>query len=494
MLLTFASLAPTSPLPQPVVSLLSAAPVPLLLPTATTKRQLKNALAAWQRPQHFMLSTTMSCLTPFLFDLLSLSPSSSAPTTLSSLPGPDEWSYSALPPSVGETVDHMVAPVQYAMEQLRLYESAYAISNDFTAHVQEQFRHVHAFNLRFVPLLPVSPYRFTVDPEVQARFPVMRVPTNHHIHITNNHADAERAIGHLLRSLPAQQPIIGLDTESRPMFKAGEPNRPTSLIQLSSLSVSVLCRVRRELGLPPALVRLLVDPKVRKVGQGIGTDMKLLHKQYVGTEQSADATMPESLVSTPSAHGFVDLESLSTSYSIHKVGLQSLTAAFLSLRLSKAAQLSNWERHSLTPEQVSYAALDSLVSLKLAQRMERVKDEMLAVARGWVEKEKGGGGDVTQERVWRWLTGNGPGMMDERDEKKEGEVGAKDKEQHVRKPRHTKKQKLESAASRAAQPSAPNGSQKVRKPRSFVRKPMSAHNSRGGEAKSSGNVTAVDSA
>ena len=349
-------------------------------------------------------------------------------------------------------------------------------------------------------------------PHVEATFPVMRLPTNHRHYITTSHGDAERAIAHLMTSLPAQQPMIGFDTESRPMFVAGQPNRPISLVQLSSLSVSVLLRVRRESGLPPALVRLLVDPEVRKVGQGIGGDMRLLHSQYSGTHTSADAALPETLLSSPSSHSLIDLESLSSSYSIHKVGLASLTAAFLSLRLSKAAQLSNWERHTLTEEQISYAALDSLVSLKLAQRLQRVRDDLQAVVRGWVERERGRGrgvdgveGVVDEAKVWRWLTGKGlNGLVQAKEES--GEVDTSRKQQtteHGQKqttPRapsvrphqesrerqgeqkvRDKRQKVVQLTSRSSPSPAHNEAKQQRKPRQWVvRRDAQALNSNSG--------------
>ena len=445
LLLTFASLTPTSPLPPPLVSLLTTAPISLLLPTALSKRQLKAALSTWQRPPNFTLASTIAYVTPFLIDLLSLSPSTDPPVSPS---WQDQWSLQPPSGAANEYLKHLVA---YSAEQLLLYTCAHAISTAFTDFAQEQLRQVHAFNLRFVPLLPVSPYRFTLDAHVESTLPMMRLPANHRVHITSNHADAERAIAHLVASLPAQQqPLVGFDTESRAMFVAGQPNRPISLVQLSSLSVSVLCRVRRETGLPPALVRLLVDPKVRKVGQGIGGDMRLLHAQYSGTSTTADTALPDTLLSSPSSHSLIDLESLSSSYSIHRVGLASLTAAFLSLRLSKAAQLSNWERPTLTNEQISYAALDALVSLKLAQRLQRLRDDMHAVVRGWVEREKAGGGAVDEAMVWLWLTGKGlPGLVEARDENGEPDVSRR---QQARQPRH--KQATQRAADSRPQPAS----------------------------------------
>ena len=494
MLITFSSLPPTSPLPQPLVGLLSSSTVALLMPTKLSRRQFKAALSAWQRPHNFTLSKSIEYVTPFLLDLLSLSPSTAPSIPAASVSWPD--CSTQLPPS-DEDRSAVFAYAAFAAHQLRLYQHAHAISTEFTAFATEQLQHIHAFNLRFVPLLPVSPYRFTLDSHVEAAFPLMQLPIKHRVIITSNHAEAERAIAHLLGTLPSQQqpPMIGFDTESRPMFVAGQPNRPISLVQLSSLSVSVLCRVKRRDGLPPALVRVLVDPKVRKVGQGIGGDMRLLYAQYRGTEGTPDAMVPETLLSSPSSHSLIDLESLSSQFSIHRIGLASLTASFLSLRLSKAAQLSNWERQILTNEQISYAALDSLVSLKLAQRLQRVRDDLQIVSSGWVERERarnkaGGAAVVNESTVWRWLTGKPMSAVKEVQEdgtqassssrkqnrqrhtvqqapdvRPQHDGNEQQRQQHEQARRHDRRPPTAQLAASAAQPPTSSGSQQPRKPR-----------------------------
>jgi len=50
---------------------------------------------------------------------------------------------------------------------------------------------------------------------------------------------------------------------------------------------------------------------------------------------------------------------------IEQTGLRNLTAIFFSQRLSKSAQLSNWQKSPLSPSQEAYAATDAWISREL---------------------------------------------------------------------------------------------------------------------------------
>ena len=60
-----------------------------------------------------------------------------------------------------------------------------------------------------------------------------------------------------------------------------------------------------------------------------------------------------------------------TKLGIITTGLRSLTAIFLKQRISKGAQLSNWERSKLSRSQISYAATDAWISRELHLVMQR---------------------------------------------------------------------------------------------------------------------------
>ena len=63
--------------------------------------------------------------------------------------------------------------------------------------------------------------------------------------------------------------------------------------------------------------------------------------------------------------GFEDLAPLAQSLKIEQTGLRNLTAIFFSQRLSKSAQLSNWQKSPLSPSQETYAATDAWISREL---------------------------------------------------------------------------------------------------------------------------------
>ena len=73
--------------------------------------------------------------------------------------------------------------------------------------------------------------------------------------------------------------------------------------------------------------------------------------------------------------GLVEITDLSHKLSIVNAGLRPLAALLLGVRISKHAQMSNWENPVLTAAQVQYAAMDAWVGLQLYLKMK----EMLTV-------------------------------------------------------------------------------------------------------------------
>lgn len=146
------------------------------------------------------------------------------------------------------------------------------------------------------------------------------------------------------------EPVIGFDTESRPSFRKGE-HHPIALIQLSSPSKAYLFRVNKFENLPD-LSPLFSDKSIIKVGLGIKDEITALEKR-TGTK----------------CISFVDLEKIARLLGFHQRGVRALSAFFLNLRISKAAQKSNWERADLTDQQIRYAATDAWICLKIYQSM-----------------------------------------------------------------------------------------------------------------------------
>ena len=59
---------------------------------------------------------------------------------------------------------------------------------------------------------------------------------------------------------------LGFDTETRPVFQKGQPQNPICLVQLATDELACLFRLARGVPLLPALVDLLADASVLKVG------------------------------------------------------------------------------------------------------------------------------------------------------------------------------------------------------------------------------------
>lgn len=143
---------------------------------------------------------------------------------------------------------------------------------------------------------------------------------------------------------------IGFDTETRPSFKAGEANR-VALLQLSSADRCFLFRLSK-MRLDKAILKVLSDPGVVKVGAAIRDDIKAL--------QTLRRFRPG---------GFVDLQNIAGEYGIGEKSVRKLAGIVLGVGISKAQRLSNWEAASYTPAQISYAATDAWVCLEVYNRL-----------------------------------------------------------------------------------------------------------------------------
>jgi ribonuclease D len=136
--------------------------------------------------------------------------------------------------------------------------------------------------------------------------------------------------------------VLGFDTESRPSFKKGRKNK-VSLIQLATGNLACLFRINK-IGIPPELIDLLADEKVKKPGVAVHDDIRFLKK-----------------VRKFNPAGFVDLQHFVKDFGIQSSGLKKLTAIVLGFRISKRQQVTNWEADELSEAQQIYAATDAWV-------------------------------------------------------------------------------------------------------------------------------------
>jgi ribonuclease D len=139
---------------------------------------------------------------------------------------------------------------------------------------------------------------------------------------------------------------LGFDTETRPSFRKG-PNNRIALLQLATENEAFLFRINK-IKLPDALVRILSDPDLIKVGAAIHDDIKGLQKY-----------------SNFVPAGFVELQNYVTDFGIESNGLRKLAGIVLNFRISKRYQVSNWENKKLSEGQIQYAATDAWVSYKV---------------------------------------------------------------------------------------------------------------------------------
>ena len=156
--------------------------------------------------------------------------------------------------------------------------------------------------------------------------------------------------------------VLGFDTETRPVFRKGVHHN-VSLLQLSTPKEAFLFRLNH-LGFPNELVALLEDSTILKVGVAILDDVRGLQK-----------------LSNFKAGGFVELADIAGNLGIVTCGLRNLAAIFLGVRITKKAQLTNWERPEINSKQSLYAATDAWICLEMYLFLER--ENLLPENRVW---------------------------------------------------------------------------------------------------------------
>ncbi|MAK46463.1 MAG: 3'-5' exonuclease [Opitutae bacterium] len=178
-----------------------------------------------------------------------------------------------------------------------------------------------------------------LDKETINELPLIR------FHGAINVAEDSKSFNRFASRLKKQR-VLGFDIECKPNFKRG-PNNPPALIQLATADQAFLFRLFPVMKLG-RLIEILEDPEIIKTGVAIKDDLKNLNK----IEDFKPA-------------GFEDLATLAKSLEVEQTGLRNLTAIFFRQRLSKSAQLSNWQKRPLTPSQINYAATDAWISREL---------------------------------------------------------------------------------------------------------------------------------
>jgi len=161
-------------------------------------------------------------------------------------------------------------------------------------------------------------------------------------------ADLERA-----REDFAQEPLVGIDTETRPSFRKGE-SYPPSLVQVATARAAYLFQIQ-QLDCSAVLRELLSSEKTIKAGVSLAYDLRQL-KQVFAFEDKA----------------VVDVGWVAKREKLEQTGVRNLAALFLGFRIPKGAKTTNWSSRRLTPQQVAYAATDAWVCRQLYLRFEEL--------------------------------------------------------------------------------------------------------------------------
>ena len=136
------------------------------------------------------------------------------------------------------------------------------------------------------------------------------------IYVLLTEREAGKAVDYLLR-----QPVVGIDTETRPSFRRGQYHK-VALLQVSTPDQCFLFRLCR-MGVPPCVKRLMESPKVVKVGLSLKDDFLQLNR---GSHMH-----PES---------YIELQDEVKQIGIEDMSLQKIFANLFGYKISKRQQLT----------------------------------------------------------------------------------------------------------------------------------------------------------
>lgn len=176
-----------------------------------------------------------------------------------------------------------------------------------------------------------------------------RVVFEGRIEVVLTESEAEKAVDYLLT-----QPILGIDTETRPSFRKGHVNQ-VALLQVATHDICFLFRLNL-IGMPKAVIRLLEDMTVPKIGLSLHDDLLMLERRAEFTRGN-----------------FIDLQDKVKEIGIEDLSLQKLFANFFGQRISKRDRLSNWEMDVLGDKQKKYAATDAWTCILIYEELLRLE-------------------------------------------------------------------------------------------------------------------------
>lgn len=160
--------------------------------------------------------------------------------------------------------------------------------------------------------------------------------------------ETEKAVNYLL-----SQPMLGVDTETRPSFRKGDIHK-VALLQVSTDDTCFLFRLNM-IGITSAIMRLLENTQVPMIGLSWHDDILSLQRRKKFSPGL-----------------FVDLQNLVGKIGIEDLSLQKIYANIFGKKISKRQQLSNWDAAVLNDKQKRYAATDAWACLQLYKEIRRL--------------------------------------------------------------------------------------------------------------------------
>ena len=167
--------------------------------------------------------------------------------------------------------------------------------------------------------------------------------------VVQSEDEARKAVDYLLKHR-----ILGMDTETRPVFAKGHRTNPVALLQISTHHVCFLFRLNM-IGITDDILRLLCSPDITIVGLSLRDDFLQLRRRR-------DFVTPK----------YVEIQSIAKDFGIVDMSLQKLYANLYHRKISKSQQLSNWEAEVLTEPQKRYAATDAWACVQLYDEFMRL--------------------------------------------------------------------------------------------------------------------------
>ncbi len=169
--------------------------------------------------------------------------------------------------------------------------------------------------------------------------------------VITSETEAKKASDYLCK-----QPIVGVDTETKPSFRKGVSHK-VALLQVSTDDICFLFRLNF-IGLCEPVRKLLSNRKTLKVGLSLHDDILSLHRR-------ADFRVGN----------FIDIQDIVPQFGIHDMSLQKIYANIFGQKISKSQRLSNWEADVMSEGQKVYAATDAWACLNLYHELKRLKEQ-----------------------------------------------------------------------------------------------------------------------